>query len=100
MIATVSQDGFVRLWDATTGVPVGEPFHQDKGVSGLDFSPDGSRLATACNDRIARVWPIPTPMPELREQRLHTLQERTQRVLTDGNMVKYRRSVQPRHNQQ
>ena len=47
-LATASADGTVRLWDADTGQPLGDPLtgHTDP-VTSVAFSPDGHRLATA-----------------------------------------------------
>ncbi len=46
-LASGSCDKTVRLWDAATGQPVGDPLtgHTD-AVSSVAFSPDGTRLAT------------------------------------------------------
>jgi WD40 repeat protein/DNA-binding SARP family transcriptional activator len=44
-IATASDDGFVRVWDATSGAEV---LRLETGpAAGVAFSPDGARLATA-----------------------------------------------------
>ncbi|KAG1899840.1 uncharacterized protein F5891DRAFT_380520 [Suillus fuscotomentosus] len=47
-IATGSVDKTVRLWDAATGQPIGEPLRGHTGaVSSVLFSPDGTRIASA-----------------------------------------------------
>ena len=48
-IASCSDDGTVRVWDAATGMLVGSPLGVDGEVSSLDFSPCGSKIAAAFN---------------------------------------------------
>ena len=57
-LATASGDNTVRVWDADTGQPLGDPLtgHTDS-VSSVAFSPDGHRLATASDDNTVRLWP-------------------------------------------
>jgi WD40 repeat protein len=54
-------DGDVRLWDAATGQPVGEPLPHGGYVRALALSPDGTRLV-AMGDNMdgLRVWDIAT----------------------------------------
>jgi WD40 repeat protein len=42
----LSRTGKVRLWDAGTGAPMGEPLPSKYMVMSVAFSPDGSRFAT------------------------------------------------------
>jgi WD40 repeat protein/serine/threonine protein kinase len=57
-LASGSQNGVIKLWDAHTGqllrifrVPAGEPI-----VRSVVFSPDGQRLAAAYSDGRIRIW--------------------------------------------
>jgi hypothetical protein len=61
-LATASDDGTARVWDARTGAELLALRGHGGRVNGVCFSADGSRLATASDDRTARVWegrPIP-----------------------------------------
>ncbi|KIK35712.1 hypothetical protein CY34DRAFT_95640, partial [Suillus luteus UH-Slu-Lm8-n1] len=50
-IVTGSWDKTVRLWDAATGQPVGEPLRgHTHPVTSASFSPDGTRIVTASHD--------------------------------------------------
>ncbi len=55
-IATASEDGTARVWDAASGRRLLTLEGNSDWVNGVAFSPDGSRIATASDDRTARVW--------------------------------------------
>jgi dipeptidyl aminopeptidase/acylaminoacyl peptidase len=54
-LATASYDNTARLWDAATGQEV-QRLHHDGPVNAVTFSPDGKQLATASDDKTARIW--------------------------------------------
>jgi WD40 repeat protein len=58
VIATAGDDKQIRLWDAASLTPLGDPFpsgHTD-AVRALAFSPDGSRLVSAGRDGQLILW--------------------------------------------
>src|SRR5438045_7696056 len=55
-VVTASRDKTARLWDATSGKPIGEPMKHEGGVFSAQFSPDGQRVVTASWDKTARMW--------------------------------------------
>jgi WD40 repeat protein len=63
-IATGSDDRTVRLWDAETLQPLGQPLigHQN-AVGPVAFSPDGKRVISGAMDNTVRVWDTITGRP-------------------------------------
>ena len=55
-VVTASEDKTARLWDATSGKPIGEPMKHEDAVISAQFSPDGQRVVTASEDKTARLW--------------------------------------------
>ena len=71
-IATASDDGTARVWDASTGKELlCLPTNATRGHHGMAFSPDGKQLATASDIRTAKVWDAVTGQ-ELLTLRGHT----------------------------
>jgi WD40 repeat protein len=53
----------VRLWDAATGEPIGQPLQHQGDVSAVAFSPDGQTLLVGSSDHCARLWDTATGAP-------------------------------------
>ena len=61
LLAGAASDGTIRLWNTSTGAPVGKALTGHTGpVNTVAFSPDGTRLATAGDDRTIRLWNLST----------------------------------------
>src|SRR6266702_506784 len=56
-IVSGSDDGTIRVWNATTGATAAGPFtgHTDS-VWSVAFSPDGQRIVSGSRDGTIRVW--------------------------------------------
>ncbi|CCA76444.1 hypothetical protein PIIN_10437 [Serendipita indica DSM 11827] len=63
-VASGSWDRTIRLWDAGTGQPLGQPLqgHGDS-VRAVAFSPEGSRIASGSDDKTIRFWDAVTGEP-------------------------------------
>ncbi len=60
LVAAVSTDGRVRLWDPATAAIVREIAADDDVVWSVAFSPDGRELATASSDEVVALWEVET----------------------------------------
>ncbi|MFD4264876.1 toll/interleukin-1 receptor domain-containing protein [Rhodococcus sp. NPDC058481] len=58
-IASSNADNSLQLWDADTGMSIGDPLTGHTNlVNRIVFSPDGHRLASASADKSIRVWDL------------------------------------------
>ena len=59
-LASASEDGTVKLWDAATGQETLTLKGHTDIVTSVAFSPDGKRLASASRDGTVKVWDAAT----------------------------------------
>jgi len=60
-IVSGSEDNTIRLWDAQTGKPIGQPMKRhDKSVLSVAFSPDGKRIVSGSEDNTLQLWDVQT----------------------------------------
>jgi len=67
LVATASNDGTARIWDARTGEPITPPLQHHGPVTDVAFSPRGNHLITA-GPSAGRLWqlaPDDRPLEEL-----------------------------------
>jgi WD40 repeat protein len=53
-----SADKTARLWDATTGRPLGPSLTHQSALEAVAFSPDGKTVLTGSGDKTARLWDV------------------------------------------
>jgi WD40 repeat protein len=80
--------GRVRIWDADSGKPVGEParLHKDNAWT-VAFSPDGSSLVSGSSDRTLQRWESATGQPVGPPIRGHTDQVYSVAYNNDGSRI-------------
>jgi WD40 repeat protein/cytoskeletal protein RodZ len=63
-IVSGSDDNTLRLWDAKTGLPIGQPLTgHSNWVTSVAFSPDGLRIVSGSSDKTLRLWDAKTGQP-------------------------------------
>jgi WD40 repeat protein/basic membrane lipoprotein Med (substrate-binding protein (PBP1-ABC) superfamily)/DNA-binding SARP family transcriptional activator len=58
LVASASQDGTARLWDANTGEQIREFSGHGAPVKDVSFDPTGKYLATGGNDGLVTIWDL------------------------------------------
>jgi serine/threonine-protein kinase len=60
-LLTAGADNQIRVWDAATGKPVGEPLKgHTNTVRGMSLMPGGTRLLSCSADKTVRLWNLDT----------------------------------------
>jgi WD40 repeat protein len=91
LLAVACADDTVRLWDTTTGAPVGICAGHKQSISSVAFAPDGKTLATASDDNTIKLWNVATQQELLTIRRLGGAL-RTLLFSPDGRLLVGRRS--------
>lgn len=78
--------GTVRLWDTTAGPLLATLEGHAEPIFGLTFSPDGTRLFSASQDKTVKVWDV-TQMQESLTLRGHTDTVRAVAMSPDGKQL-------------
>jgi WD40 repeat protein len=58
LLAAGTANDEVRLWDATSGTPIGTSLGHTEWVRSVTFNHDGTMLATGSEDSTVRVWDV------------------------------------------
>jgi len=82
--ATASRDGFVRLWEAGSGAPLGE-LPCGTIVGDIAYDASGERLAAGCSDGSVRIFTFGAPQPLV--IRSHDKRITAVALSPDGRMV-------------
>jgi WD40 repeat protein len=65
LLASVSVDGHLKLWDIGADKEFAHArVHDSGGAAAVIFTPDGSRLITCGGDALIKIWKIATPFPK------------------------------------
>ncbi|KAG8730385.1 hypothetical protein FRC10_002753 [Ceratobasidium sp. 414] len=72
-IVSGSYDKTIRIWDAQTGQPLGQPLQGHTWfVTSVAYSPDGAYIASGSHDKTVRIWDAHTGQSICQPLRGHT----------------------------
>lgn len=63
LVLTACGDRTARLWNVTSGKPVGKTMEHADDVTSFQFSPNGNLIGTSCRDGTARLWETSKGVP-------------------------------------
>ncbi|TFK59081.1 WD40 repeat-like protein, partial [Pluteus cervinus] len=63
-VVSGSWDKTVRIWDASTGQPVGQPLQGHSNmITSVSYSPDGRYVVSGSHDKTVRIWDATVGQP-------------------------------------
>jgi len=86
-IVSSSVDNTLRIWDANTRQPIGEPLQMTHQAAEVAFSPDSKRIVSYTDERDVRIWDIDTRQPIGEPFRGHTDFVRSVAFSPDGKRI-------------
>ncbi|KAG8719490.1 hypothetical protein FRC09_011067 [Ceratobasidium sp. 395] len=87
-IASGSYDNTIRIWDAHTGKPIGQPLAGHTGrVNSVTYSPDGACIASGSDDQTIWIWDARTGKPVSQPLAGHTGRVNSVTYSPDGACV-------------
>jgi WD40 repeat protein len=87
-IVSGSNDNTLRLWDASSGRPIGSPLlGHTETVRSVAFSPDGRRIVSGSWDSTLRLWDAATGKPVGPPLQGHTYQVFSVSFSPDGRRI-------------
>ncbi len=87
-IVSASKDKSIRIWNARTGRPIGDPLEgHTEFVNSVAFSPDGKHIVSASHDKTIRIWDVKTGKQVGGPLKGHTRQVYSASYSVDGNYI-------------
>ena len=87
-IVSASKDKSIRIWNARTGRPIGDPLEgHTEFVNSVAFSPDGKHIVSASHDKTIRIWDVKTGKQVGEPLKGHTRQVYSASYSVDGNYI-------------
>ena len=86
LLATASADGYVRIWDPSTGELIQTLDDGRRAIKSVAFSADGKILASTSNDRTIKIWD-PKTGDLLRTLNAHTAMVQDLAYSPNGKML-------------
>ncbi|EIW76877.1 WD40 repeat-like protein [Coniophora puteana RWD-64-598 SS2] len=85
--ASAGEEPLVRIWDAQTGFQVGDMAGHRESVNALSISADGTKLATASDDRTVLIFDTKSMQPVMKPLTGHDEAVYTVRMTPDGSRL-------------
>jgi WD40 repeat protein len=77
----------LRLWDAVSGLPLGEPLRHPAALLDVAFSADGKAVVTLGGDGHLRTWRLPSPEADAPGRVTLRLEAQTGLTMDEGGVI-------------